>query len=137
MYRIRVQTLHLSVNRCPIPKPLIHQNRTRAGHVRVYMQLYNNILCAIRTSNGYAANRVPGAFLLKCATHKGIWLRRLKSVIIIRVKTIQYSHNILCTGVDTFAVGTHNTYLVVFKKKKKKSTFWGKLSALLSIDFTI
>lgn len=110
--RVRV---HLSVNRCPIPKLLFHQNRTRAGHVRVYTQLHN-ILCAIRTSNGYAANRVPAAFLLKCAMHKGIRLCRPKSIIIIRVETVQYTR-ILCTGVDTLVVHTICTYLVVSNNK--------------------
>lgn len=60
-------------------QPSIHQNHTRASHVRALcmcacniVQLYNIIqyiiLCAMRTSNSFAANRVPGAFIKMCNT---------------------------------------------------------------------
>lgn len=76
--------LYVNVTLVVHRQPPIHQNHTRASHVRAVCAcnivrlciIYIIILCAMRTSNSFAANRVPGAFIKMCNTLcNGIWWR--------------------------------------------------------------
>lgn len=87
---------------CPVSTPHSSKPYTRASHVRVYNIV--RLLCAIRTSKGFAANRLPGAFIKMCNIQQRMVVCSLRSVImyICILPCIAHSIYMLTIQSDSF-----------------------------------